>query len=209
MTPVNLILGSQSPQRLELLQTIVPADQIRVAPPANSNEAGFDDCHSSSQIHSRLEQIAEQKNSQVRNQVNISENEIVLTADTVIIVSGANGSHVLGKPDGPDWQATVRDWFYKHYSGQTHQVTSAVCLARKDSILDRFTVTTQVTFHSVSPQLLDWYIQSGEPLGKAGGYGIQSAGSLFVKAVEGSLSNVIGLPLEILFEELRMLEVVK
>jgi septum formation protein len=132
---------------------------------------------------------------------------VALTADTTIIAGDDAGRPiVLGKPDPTgDWQETVQDWFQRYYLGRTHLVATAVCLTSAAGERFEFCVTTAVRFRNVEPELLDWYLATGEPLGKAGGYGLQGAGGMFVEHVNGSLSNVIGLPLEATWEALRRL----
>jgi len=189
----TIILGSQSPRRLELLSYLVPAEQIAVMPPLNSDEPGFEGCTDQSAILGQLTKLAELKSDDVWNQLADHRNKTLITADT-IIVAGDEEPVVLGKPDGKNWQSTVSTWFRSLYSGKSHYVYTGVCL-RNDSQRSTFYVGTEVRFREVSDNDLEWYLQTEEPLGKAGGYAIQGAGSLFVRSVEGSLSNVIGLPL--------------
>ncbi len=200
-SPTTIILGSQSPQRRSLLQTLLPEDRIKIVPPLQSQEAGFDGLRHIDEIRERLREIVATKNADVLQQCKRQECErqewgTVLTADTVVVANDADSSFVLGKPDGPDWQTTVQNWFTKFYSSKSHQVLTAVSFSFQDGTNETLLASTTVHFREVCPKLLDWYIQTEEPLGKAGGYGIQSGGSLFVESIEGSLSNVIGLPLE-------------
>src|SRR5690606_33293837 len=99
------------------------------------------------------------------------------------------------KPDGPDWQQTVRDRWTHYLLGKCHQVMTGVCLRSPNGQLEEFLTVTEVCFLPASRELVDWYIRTEEPLGKAGGYGLQGAASLFVKSIHGSPTNVIGLPL--------------
>ncbi|WP_417847798.1 Maf family protein [Thalassoglobus sp.] len=210
-SPTTIILGSQSPQRRFLLQTLLPEDRIKIVPPLQSQEAGFDGLTHIDEIRERLREIVATKNADVLQQCERQECErqecerqecerqewgTVLTADTVVVANDADSSFVLGKPDGPDWQATVQNWFTKFYSSKSHQVLTAVSFSFQDGTNETLLASTTVHFREVCPKLLDWYIRTEEPLGKAGGYGIQSGGSLFVESIAGSLSNVIGLPLE-------------
>lgn len=189
----TIILGSQSPRRLELLSYLIPRNQIDVIPPLNPDEPGFEECGDRAAILSQLTKLAELKSDDVWNQLNEVEDKILITADT-IIVAGDDQPVVLGKPDGENWQSTVTGWFQNFFSAKSHFVYTSVCL-RNSSQQNTFCVGTEVRFHEVSEADLEWYLQTEEPLGKAGGYAIQGAGSLFVRSVEGSLSNVIGLPI--------------
>jgi septum formation protein len=140
-----------------------------------------------------------------------SEPPIIVTADTIVVVERAGGLlHVLGQPPADDsWPETVRRWFREDYAGKTHLAATAVCVERliaegaalREERRSRV-VTSRVTFVPDVDHWLDWYLATGEPRGKAGGYALQGAGSLFIEKVEGSLSNVVGLPLAELLDML-------
>jgi septum formation protein len=201
------VLGSRSPRRLELLQQIVPPQAIEVRPPRSPVEDDFVGLHDWSSIETRLLEIARTKWADVRDQIGESypnDQPIVITADTVVVVGPADGRlRVLGQPpDDVTWHEVVRRWFEDEYAGRTHGVATAFCVAAPASPLVERVVRSQVTFHSDVKRWLDWYLETGEPRGKAGGYAVQGAGSLFVSRVEGSLSNVIGLPLRELLDVL-------
>ncbi|TWT47003.1 Septum formation protein Maf [Thalassoglobus neptunius] len=200
----HLYLGSQSPQRRTLLRQIVPPDLIAIRPPLDNEEAGFEGIKNREEILDQLSNIALTKCEDVAQQIQLDQSLGVITADTIVLAQCSDSSFaVLGKPQGENWRETVRKWFLEYYSGTTHEVITAVCILQPDGRRTTGTVTSRVTFHSVDPQLLDWYLSTEEPLGKAGGYGIQASGSLFVRSVEGSLTNVIGLPLEWVWSALR------
>lgn len=115
-----------------------------------------------------------------------AQNLPVLGADTIVILNG----EVLEKPrDAQHASAMLRQ-----LSGQTHQVMTAVALADRQAMLDCL-VVTDVTFCSLSEQDIADYVASGEPMDKAGGYGIQGAGGRFVRKINGSYYAVVGLPL--------------
>lgn len=195
-TDQTIILGSASPRRIELLSQLVPKSRIQVFPPPDGNEAGFVGLTTEEQIRLRLADIARTKNEAVRKLPLPADWGALLTADTIVIASTGQETHlVMEKPDGPDWKQKTRTWFETYYSGQSHQVATALCLRTPVDQLREVIVLTTVTFTNVTPGMLEWYLQTGEPLGKAGGYGLQGAASLFVTAIQGSPSNVIGLPL--------------
>lgn len=200
MPDPTLVLGSQSSQRHALLASMMGAGRIRICPPRDKEEAGFDGLTAFTEIQQRLFEIAWAKNLDVQQQCRGQSGVTILTADTIVVVRHADAALVLGKPDGDHWEERVEAWFRDYYSERSHQVITQVCLRFPDGTCDHFAETTEVRFRSVRDDLLKWYIQTGEPLGKAGGYGVQSAGSLFISAINGSLSNVIGLPLEGLWE---------
>ena len=112
----------------------------------------------------------------------------VLAADTLVVCDGA----VLGKPADP--QDAIR--MLRLLSGRTHQVVTGVCLARGGDVRSGVE-TTEVTFASMTGAEIAWYVATGEPMDKAGGYHVDGRGALFVSAVSGSPSNVAGLPVRL------------
>jgi septum formation protein len=210
---VHVVLGSRSPRRRELLRHIIPAEQIRVCPPLQAEEPGFAGMKTWAEIECRLREIARGKCEDVREQCrrqtvkNYPETTWVLAADTVIVAHPCDRPIVLGQPPEPDWRDTVRFWFQNYLLGKTHKAATAVCLANMSGRHMERVVVSEVTFSAESANLLEWYLDTEEPRGKAGGYGIQGAGSMFVSKLKGSLSNVIGLPLAEILEMFRDLKV--
>jgi septum formation protein len=117
----------------------------------------------------------------------------VVGADTTVVVDG----RILGKPaDDRDARRIL-----KLLSGRSHQVVSAIALVRfQDSILRSAISTTRVFFRKLTPDEIRRYVETGEPMNKAGAYGIQGVGAFLVSRIEGSFSNVVGFPLEKFFE---------
>ncbi|HEY2250809.1 MAG TPA: Maf family protein, partial [Planctomycetaceae bacterium] len=201
------ILASRSPRRRELLGLAVPADQIIVVPPSDASEAGFDGLHDLPSIEQRLAEIARAKADDVLDQLSASEclvapgqPQVVIAADTTIVAHGSDGRlHVIGQPPEDDsWKEVVRTWFRDYFAGRAHLALTVLCVRLPgDRAVERLT-KSGVVFVTDVEQHLEWYIETGEPRGKAGGYAIQAAGSIFVSHVKGSLTNVIGLPLEAL-----------
>ena len=197
-----IILASRSPRRSELLRLIVPAERIVVRPPPSAEEESFENLISLPAIMLRLLEIARHKHDQT---LEILRQEgkpfaALMAADTVVVVSNADGRPVvLGQPpSGPGQNDLVREWFREYYAGREHQVQTGVCLSvcRSDQFATKsFVVTSTVKFLPDVEPWLDWYLETGESAGKAGGYALQGAGSLFVDQVTGSLSNVVGLPI--------------
>lgn len=203
----KLVLASRSPRRLELLSRLVPAERILVRPPRSTEEAGFDDCRTRYDIEERLLAIARTKCEDVLAQVRaegLPEQTVVLAADTTIMATGAKGRPVvLGQPpEGEHWPEIVGRWFREYYFGRTHHAATAVCLQTLSGRRAERVVVSDVTFHAKGERWLDWYLSTNEPRGKAGGYAIQGLADVFVSRIEGSVSNVIGLPLRDLLEML-------
>ncbi|HDS6851967.1 TPA: septum formation inhibitor Maf [Enterobacter cancerogenus] len=116
----------------------------------------------------------------------VSHDLPVLGADTIVILNG----EVLEKPHDADHAARM----LRNMSGQTHQVMTAVALADSQDVLDCL-VVTDVTFRVLTDDEIAAYIASGEPMDKAGAYGIQGLGGCFVRKINGSYHAVVGLPL--------------
>jgi septum formation protein len=120
--------------------------------------------------------------------------EVVLAADTVVTLD----DEVLGKPRDRDDAAAM----LRRLSGRTHDVVTGIAVVRGPvSAVTR--VTTAVTFRHLDDAAVAWYLATGEPDDKAGGYGLQGAGAVLVSRVDGSDTNVIGLPLAESVELLR------
>lgn len=114
---------------------------------------------------------------------------LVLGADTIVVVAG----QVLGKPLGPSDAAAM----LRQLRGRSHEVMTGVAVVDAATAREAAqTVTSRVSMKSYSDAEIDAYVATGEPLDKAGAYAIQGAGGALVEALEGSWSNVVGLPLE-------------
>ena len=210
------ILASRSPRRLDLLRHIVHPELIEVRAPASAEEAGFEDCPDLDSIRVRLLEIARLKAERVREELNREEADLhelprtlLIAADTTVVVTGHHGEPmVLGQPpDHDEWREVVSEWFRHFYAGRTHLALTAVFVTTPDGRHADRIVETRVTIRRDIERWLNWYLLTGEPRGKAGGYALQGAGSVFIEQVEGSLSNVVGLPLEALldlFAEVRL-----
>ena len=125
--------------------------------------------------------------------------ELVLAADTVVVLNG----EVMGKPGTPETAKKM----LKSLSGQVHHVLTGLAVAGPGGTIST-TVSTQVTWRPLSEEEIGSYVATGEPLDKAGGYGIQGGGADFVISVVGSMDNVVGLPLTTALELLASVEVV-
>ena len=130
----------------------------------------------------------------------IADDELIITADTVVIV----GDEILGKPvDEADAVRMLRE-----LSGRTHQVTTGVCLLTTQQER-RFAVTTDVTFKSLTDDEIQYYVTRYKPFDKAGAYGIQEwIGYIGVTGLHGSYYNVMGLPVQRIYNELQTLKIV-
>jgi septum formation protein len=143
----------------------------------------------------------------------LARQTLVIAADTTVLVPtrpavgsvaalGPGGGEtfvVHGQPaEGPEGVDEVRRWFLDDYAGRTHYVATALDVSAGRGRWWRSVTVSAVTMRTDVVRWLDAYLASGEPRGKAGGYALQGLGSQFVTRVDGSLSNVVGLPLETL-----------
>ncbi|MBO5500421.1 MAG: septum formation protein Maf [Clostridia bacterium] len=180
-----MILASASPRRQELLGFY--GSPFEVVPSGAEEDA-------TGSGQERVRQLARRKCEDVAARY---PDRLVLAADTLVCVDDA----VLGKPQ--DEEDALR--MLKLLSGREHQVHTGVCLRCPDGrYIDRV-ATTKVTFLPVGDDLLRRYIATGEPMDKAGAYAIQGQAGALIASIEGSPTNVIGLPLEVLtviFEQL-------
>jgi septum formation protein len=203
----RIVLGSRSPRRRELLSLIVPPERIIVCPPSDAAEPGFEKLRTWPEIETQLAGIARMKNDDVSGQLE-GVWSAVLTADTVIVGQNSDGAlQALGQPPENDaWRETVREWFRRYYFGRSHTAVTALCVTFFGGFRQERLVKTDILFRADAEPFLDWYLSTDEPKGKAGGYALQGAGSLFVERIEGSPSNVVGLPLRETFEILSSVE---
>lgn len=174
-----LILASASPRRVALLKTIgITPDQII---PANIDETP----QKGEAPHLYAKRCATTKAEHVAND---HRDAVVLAADTVV----ACGARILPKAED---EKTARECL-KLLSGKRHRVYTAVAVAHRGKIVTKVEMT-MVQFARLTQKDMDHYIASGEWEGKAGGYAIQGLAELFIVKINGSVSNVIGLPLHI------------
>lgn len=205
-TPVTdiVVLGSRSPQRRELLRSMVGTKSLKILPPLSSAEADFHDVFDDDGFERRLMEIVLDKYDDVRQQAmasvphsDIADNAMsyIVVADTIVIAT--NDQHqkrVLGQPDPENWQAEVREWMQYWLAGRTHEVWTGAIVSKGDE-QRQFIVKSNVTFCPMSDAMIEWYISTSESLGKAGGYAIQAHAAAFVSQFSGSLTTIIGLPL--------------
>lgn len=202
MNHQRLILGSQSEQRRRLLQSIAGDCPVVVMPPTSDDEPGFEGLSVTAKIERRLQLVVQLKTDDVCRQLkssskpsqDTSDIDTVVCADTVVVCTDAKGEQiVLGKPPRDAWQDTVRQWFQTYYSDQVHEVWTGFQITSAGQTEFQI-VKAKVEFPAVSEAWISWYLATEEPLGKAGGYGIQGHAAAFVKSIQGSLTTIIGLP---------------
>ncbi len=175
----NIILASQSPRRRELLEKMGIRDFSILVPDAEETlKEGLTP-------QETVEHISRQKSEAAAALV--SAQDIVITADTMVFLGGEK----LGKPH--DEEHAFR--MLRALSGNRHEVCTGVTVRRGDQS-ETFSVTTGVYFRETTDSELRAYIASGEPMDKAGAYGVQGLGCLLVERIEGDYYNVMGLPVE-------------
>ena len=180
-----VILASASPRRQELLGYYgIPFEVVPSGAEEDATGSGEE----------QVRQLARRKCEDVAARY---PDRLVLAADTLVCADDA----VLGKP--ADEEDALR--MLKLLSGREHQVHTGICLRCPDGQYIERVATTKVTFLPVGEELLRRYIATGEPMDKAGAYAIQGRAGAFIASIEGSPTNVIGLPLEVLTEVFQQL----
>jgi len=173
-----LILASASPRRKALLQQIGVKIDVR---PVDIDEA----VKANETAHDYVSRLATQK-AQAGQAIN-GDSLPILGSDTSVVIDG----DILGKPQSDEDARRM----LRRLSGKQHQVFSGVCICH-GARCDARVVETKVQFKQLSEDLIARYIETGEPMDKAGAYGIQGKGAILVESIAGSFSNVVGLPLE-------------
>lgn len=176
MSSRQLVLASRSPRRIELLRRI---GRNPIVDPADIDET----MHAG---ESPIAYVARLSREKARVVLARHPGAVVLGADTCVELDGV----VHGQPaDRDEARRTLRV-----LSGRTHNVHTGVTVADADRH-ETFVDTARVTFQPLSDQVLDWYLDTGEPFGKAGAYAVQGHGGVLVTRVQGLMSSVVGLPL--------------
>lgn len=182
-------MASNSPRRKELLAGLGYPFEVRVL-------SGIDESYPAALPVGEVARFIAKKKADAYRQI-ISSEELVITADTVVIV----GNEILGKPR--DEADAVR--MLRLLSGKTHQVMTGVCLLTTAQT-HCFDVTTDVTFKMLTDEEIHFYVTQYKPFDKAGAYGIQEwIGYIGVTSLQGSYYNVMGLPVQRIYSELKKL----
>ena len=210
----KIILASNSPRRKELLGGLDVPFEVKVIQGIDESYPADLDVYQVAQYisHKKAEAYRSLFGENVQGGACEAKSEeplLVLTADTVVIAPTAHEQNdqegrgvILGKPkDAADAQRMLR-----MLSGKTHHVVTGVCMttAREQC---QFSVVTEVTFKSLSAEEIDYYIRRYQPFDKAGAYGIQEwIGYVGCMGMKGSYFNVMGLPVQRIYEELQKME---
>lgn len=182
---MKLILSSNSPRRKELLAGLDVPFEVRVID-------GIDESFPADLPTDEIAEFVAQKKAAAYT---VCEDEIVITADTIVVLDGK----VLGKPHDLDDAAAM----LQQLSGKTHRVITGVCI--KNSVKQKaFSVVSEVTFKTLSDDEISYYVNRYKPLDKAGAYGVQEwIGYIGVTSLSGSYYNVMGLPVQRIYEVLK------
>ena len=187
----SIILASASPRRKQLLESAGIG--------ATAEVADIDECEGEGEkaadyvarmAYQKAEAVVRRHLIDKSTDKSVGLDVVVVAADTIVVVDGG----ILGKPASRDEAFSM----LKRLVSRRHDVMTAVAiadLAGRAPKWQRFVVTTHVEFGDVDDARLWAYIDSGEPMDKAGAYGIQSGAASFVRCIEGSYTNVVGLPL--------------
>ena len=203
---IPLILASGSPRRLELVNRFWGDCSVEVLIPSFDEAALMPDRHhekgrvqSPPDSRSLAARLAEGKMDALHSQFDLPTHYVAMTADTLVV----QDDQILGKPcDKTDAMRMLN-----LLSGRTHQVMTGLCVAAVCdgvSYLQHAVEVTEVRFARLRDQQIKWYVDSGEPMDKAGAYAIQGLGAALVKQINGCYYNVMGLPVGRLMDMLRL-----
>lgn len=186
----KIILASNSPRRKELLEGIDIPFEVRVI---DGIDESYPDMLPTKDI---AEYISKKK--AVAYRQTMASDELVITADTIVVL----GSQVMGKPHNTDEACSM----LRQLSGKTHQVITGVTLTAMERQVS-FSVETDVTFKVLSDEEIEYYVSHYRPFDKAGAYGIQEwIGHIGVTGMSGSYFNVMGLPVQRIYEALKTIQ---
>lgn len=187
MMKYKTILASNSPRRKELLAGLDVQFEVRIIPGIDES---YPDILPTMEI---AEYIAQKKAKAYRE--TMADDELIITADTIVVLD----DKVLGKPK----DAEEARCMLHALSGKTHQVVTGVVLTTKE-LQKHFSVVSNVTFKALSDNEIDYYVDTYKPMDKAGAYGIQEwIGYVGVTRLEGSYFNVMGLPVQRIYEAMK------
>lgn len=185
LNKINIILASGSPRRQQFFKEMDLHYTIRL----KEIEEIYPEHLQAEEITNFL---AELKASAFENE--LKENDVLVTSDTIVWLNGK----ALGKPK--DYEDAFK--MLQQLANQTHEVITSVCLKSIDKT-DIFHCVTKVTFANLSDEAIRYYLDNYQPFDKAGSYGIQDwIGLIGISKIEGSYTNVVGLPTEMLFQKL-------
>jgi len=183
----NVILGSGSPRRRELLEELGVSFTV--------DNPDIDECYPAGLKGAEIALFLADLKAKAYPTELIADKTILITADTIVCLN----DEVIGKPDDEAHAFEI----LRSLSGETHNVITAVCL-RNNSRKKLFYNETKVSFKALSDEEINYYIQRYKPFDKAGAYGIQEwIGLIGIEKIEGSYFNVMGLPVHQLYDELQ------
>lgn len=183
----KIILASSSPRRRELLANAELKFDVCIKNVDETVPEGMTPAEGT-------EYTAKQKALAISS---FAEDAIVIGADTVVVLDGK----VLGKPKDKEHACQM----LSALSGKEHEVITGVCLAYDDKI-ETFHCVSKVKFWDLTDEEIKHYVTSGEPMDKAGAYGIQGKGSVLVERIEGDYFNIVGLPVSKVVREIRRIQ---
>lgn len=188
---MKIVLASNSPRRRELLSGLGFEYEVRTLP-------GLDESYPDGLSMEEIPKYISRKKAAAYT---LGEDELLITADTIVWLEG----EVLGKPADEE---EARLMLHK-LSGKTHQVVTGVTLSTT-TLQHSFSSVSQVTFAQLSDEEIDYYVSRYCPLDKAGAYGIQEwIGYIGVTSIQGSYFNVMGLPVQRLYTEMKKLNLIR
>lgn len=183
----KIVLASASPRRKELLEQIGICFTVEVS--------SIEEVITKTIPQEVVMELATQKAADVKK--NLKEEAVVIGADTIVVYNSEEGERILGKPKSEEEAFQM----LKELQGNVHQVYTGVAVCYAEEITSFFECT-KVHVYEMSEQQIWDYIKTGDPMDKAGAYGIQGRFAAHVKGIEGDYNNVVGLPIGRVYQEL-------
>ncbi len=184
---MNLILASKSPRRFDLMKMLGFPFSVVESDISEEDE----------QIQSPWEYVEHLASKKAESVYHKHPEDCIIGFDTIVYIDG----EILGKPHTPENAVA----YLKKLRGRTHLVYTGVCVLLGNQVLVSHDCT-KVHFIEMTDAEIEWYVSTGEPLDKAGAYGIQGPAALFVDSIQGNYFNVVGLPIPLLYQMLKKVE---
>mgnify|MGYP005840633805 CR=1 FL=1 len=189
---MKIILASKSPRRKEILENLkIKFDII----PSKAEEI-FIEGEPPQKV---VQRIAKEKLRSILTKDLNLENSLIIAADTIVYLEGK----ILGQPKDENEAFRMLEFM----QGRTHFVYTGLCLLKGINEIAEGVSESIVEFYSMTKSEINWYVKTKEPLDKAGSYGVQERGALFIKSIKGSFHNVMGFPVDLFYQLLKQLGV--
>ncbi len=189
---MKIILASKSERRREILAKIGLSFETM---PTEADEIFYE----GEPPEKAVVRIAREKANFAKKNIKYNSDYLIIGADTVVYLD----DKIFGQPKDREEAKEMMRFLQR----KSHTVYTGVCLIKNGKEYKEGFSKSDVEFHSMSEEEIEWYVNSGEPMDKAGAYGVQGKGSLFIKRIDGSFHNVMGFPVDLFYNLLKELKI--